>query len=512
MVHYFTTLQEYIIVYSWRLKGMINIFDKAHIIKLKQQGLSNREIARQSGINRKTIAKVWNKHLDLNDKLTKAEDKKVMRLIQEEITAKPKYNSSKRKRRKFNEAMEQVIDDLLAKEQIKELQLGSNHKQKITNQMIHQILLNKGFDIGITTISYIIKEKREKIRETFIKQTYELAQRLEFDFGEVKLIINGILTKAYLAVFSSPTTNFRMAYLYKSQTKKVFLDAHVRFFEDVQGVYDEVVYDNMKNVVSKFIGRNEKVLNEDLIKLSMYYGFNINVTNCFSGNEKGHVEGSVKHIRKQAFALKYEFSSFEIAQQHLKETLIKININSNIEEEKKYLKPYKAKLELAEISEYKVNKYSLIRIENNFYSIPEDLNGKEVIVKNYLNDIEVYYKQEFICRHNKIDGYLEYVLDINHYIKTFKSKPNALKNSQALANNPNLKTIYMKHYIKKPKLFIELIAENKHLSSEKMNEVLLKNYDSKIKVKELEDKIIEKAQQQINIYSKLLRGESINGN
>ena len=45
-----------------------------------------------------------------------------------------------------------------------------------------------------------------------------------------------------------------------------------------------------------------------------------------------------------------------------------------------------------------------------------------------------------------------------------------------------------------------------------MNEVLLKNYDSKIKVKELEDKIIEKAQQQINIYSKLLRGESINGN
>ena len=158
MVHYFTTLQEYIIVYSWRLKGMINIFDKAHIIKLKQQGLSNREIARQSGINRKTIAKVWNNHLDLNDKLTKAEDKKVMRLIQEEITAKPKYNSSKRKRRKFNEAMEQVIDDLLAKEQIKELQLGSNHKQKITNQMIHQILLNKGFDIGITTISYSIKE------------------------------------------------------------------------------------------------------------------------------------------------------------------------------------------------------------------------------------------------------------------------------------------------------------------------------------------------------------------
>lgn len=72
------------------------------------------------------------------------------------------------------------------------------------------------------------------------------------------------------------------------------MDSHVRFFEMVKGVYKEVVYDNMKNVVTKFIGKTEKVLNKDLINMSLYYGFEINVTNCFSGNEKGHVEGSVK--------------------------------------------------------------------------------------------------------------------------------------------------------------------------------------------------------------------------
>ncbi len=31
----------------------------------------------------------------------------------------------------------------------------------------------------------------------------------------------------------------------------------------VGGVYKEVVYDNMRNVVSRFIGRNERELNED---------------------------------------------------------------------------------------------------------------------------------------------------------------------------------------------------------------------------------------------------------
>lgn len=76
----------------------------------------------------------------------------------------------------------------------------------------------------------------------------------------------------------------------------MFLDSHVRFFKMIGGVWKEVVYDNMRNVVSKFIGKNEKELNEDLVKMSLYYGFDINVTNAFSGNEKGYVEGSVKYL------------------------------------------------------------------------------------------------------------------------------------------------------------------------------------------------------------------------
>ncbi len=38
---------------------------------------------------------------------------------------------------------------------------------------------------------------------------------------------------------------------------------------------------------------------------------------CFSGNEKGHVEGSVKIIRNHVFAANYEFNSFEDARDYL---------------------------------------------------------------------------------------------------------------------------------------------------------------------------------------------------
>ena len=69
----------------------------------------------------------------------------------------------------------------------------------------------------------------------------------------------------------------------------------------------------MRNVVNKFVGRSEKVLNEDLINMALYYGFKINVTNCFSGNEKGHVEGSVKFIRNKVFSKDYRFVSEDVA-------------------------------------------------------------------------------------------------------------------------------------------------------------------------------------------------------
>ena len=88
------------------------------------------------------------------------------------------------------------------------------------------------------------------------------------------------------------------------------MTSHVRFFEMLGGCFKEGVYDNMKNVVSRFIGRNEKELNKELIKLSLYYGYSVNVTNCFSGNEKGNVESVVKWIRNKVFALTYVFELF----------------------------------------------------------------------------------------------------------------------------------------------------------------------------------------------------------
>lgn len=445
---------------------MISIMDKFAIIRLKEQGDSSRKVAKQLGIDRKTVDKYYNEYKANLGKLDSEETN--IKEIQEKIISAPKYDSTNRRAYKYTAEIDTALDQILASEDEKRGLLGNN-KQQLTNLQIHKQLVNLGFDIGKSTISTKIKEKRNWKKECFIRQEYDFGDRLEFDFGEIKLVHGSETHRYHMAVFSSPSADFRWCYLYKNQSKGVFLDAHVNFFDMMAGVHREVVYDNMRNVVSRFIGKNEKLLNEDLIKMSIYYGFDINVTNCFSGNEKGHVEGSVKILRNQIFGPKYKFDSFEEAIQYMNARLIEINISSKIELEKKFLLPYKPKLELGEIKEVKVNKYSFVSIENNFYSVPDYLVGKTITAKVYHSDIDFYANNHYFYTHKKRDGSKEINIDIRHYLTTFERKPGALRNSLALKSMPELKSIFDIYFKSNPRKFIEILKENQEKS---INEII----------------------------------------
>ena len=274
---------------------MVKFMDKKDIIMLKEQGLSNREVSRETGHDRKTISKYWDEYRRQLHRLE--EPGTDVKAIQESLFAGPKYNATNRKRHKYTEAVDESLKAILKEEERKDRLFGPGHKQKLNNKQIHQKLVDAGFDISVVTINTALTEIRKRQREVFIRQEYELGERLEYDFGEVLLDCGEGVKTYHIAVLSSPGGGFRWMYLYTNQKKAVFMDSHVRFFEMMGGSYREVVYDNMRNVVNKFIGKSEKELNDDLLKMSVYYGFCINVTNCFKANEKGHVEKSVDVLR-----------------------------------------------------------------------------------------------------------------------------------------------------------------------------------------------------------------------
>ena len=484
---------------------MKNLMDISAMLKLKEKGMSNRAIARNLGVDKKTVNKYWNEYKANFEKLEKTNNSTEIIKIQENIVSKPKYNSENRVRRKITPKFLNALELILKDEEHKEKVLGTN-KQSLTQKQIYELLKNQGFDVSYSSVVLEMKRIKNSGKECFIRQDYDFGDRLEYDFGEVKLVIDGIVKKYYIAVLSSPAGNFRWCYLYDNSKKDVFLDSHVKFFKMIGGIWKEVVYDNMRNVVSKFIGKNEKELNEDLVKMSIYYGFEINVTNAFSGNEKGYVEGSVKYLRNQIFAENYKFPTEEAAIEYMESQLIKLNENSNIEEEKKKLKIARPPLELAEIRQSFVNKYGFVQIDNNFYSVPEYLVGLTVTSKIYYNKILIYSNNEFVCEHNKLKGEKKISADIRHYLKTLIQKPGALRNSYVLKSNPKLKSIFDKYYINNPKKFIDLIQKNKEKNNEELENILITNSGNLIDNIKYSNKINNLTRMQTSMYNQIMIG------
>ena len=66
---------------------MKNLLDKAAIIRLKEQGLSNRGVARELGIDKKTVNKYWNEYKDNLKELNETTDTAKISEIQENITS-----------------------------------------------------------------------------------------------------------------------------------------------------------------------------------------------------------------------------------------------------------------------------------------------------------------------------------------------------------------------------------------------------------------------------------------
>jgi transposase len=115
-----------------------------------------------------------------------------------------------------------------------------------------------------------------------------------------------------------------LAFLFTKQKMECFQEAHALFFKEAGGVYQEMVYYNMRVAVKRYSG-TEKEPTEGLLKLSLYYGFPFRFCNVQCGNEKGHVEWSVEVIRRKAFGFRDTFETIEEANQYLNEVCNRLN-------------------------------------------------------------------------------------------------------------------------------------------------------------------------------------------
>jgi transposase len=68
----------------------------------------------------------------------------------------------------------------------------------------------------------------------------------QYDWGQTKLIVNGIKRKVFFAVFALPYSHYRFLKVTKSMDGKAFVDAFISFVEHMNGIFPVLLIDIMK--------------------------------------------------------------------------------------------------------------------------------------------------------------------------------------------------------------------------------------------------------------------------
>ena len=450
------------------------------ILLFYREGLSLRQIAKKLKIHRRTVKARIDQYEQFKASPLSDQDKP-QSLLNQYLKTGSVYDIASRKKRKLSPQIIGIIDKCLLENEAK--RLDGRIKQRLKKIDIHELLLGAGHSISYSIVCDYISVKLLQFQEAFIRQGYGEGSCCEFDWAEVKIKLNGQSRRYYLAVFTSAFSNYRYAQLFQRQDSLAFKEAHICFFEHTGGVYQQMVYDNMRVAIASFVGKTEKIPTESLLQLSRWYQYQWRFCNTAKGNEKGHVERSVEYVRRKVFGFNDSFETIQEAQDHLLRRVLELNerpgkdlrdsAKVKLELERKGLHVHPGRMECFAGENLKVDNYLTVCFGTNRYSVPDHMTGKMVFAKVYSQWIKIYDANNVLCQHNRLYERFSWQIDINHYLVTLQRKPGAVAGSIALKQAPGwLQTMYSDHFVHDARSFIELLQycqindiENKQLCS-----------------------------------------------
>jgi hypothetical protein len=286
--------------------------------------------------------------------------------------------------------------------------------------------------------------------------------------------------KFYLAVFVLPFSLYRFARLYPRSTRLEVIQAHIEFFHGIGAVPETIFYDRMAVVYDS----RKQQLNEKFLEFSMHNGFRPCVCNPASPHEKGTDEESVGYIRRTTFGERSSFESFDEAMQWLSMRLAEINSHpvyhrpnvpvQGLVQERDLMHPLPTlEYENYELKRATISRYSLVKCEGNFYSVPDTYRPRHITLKVLVDRIVFLDGNDVIASHRRLTGKQKYSLDITHYITTFHRKPGALPNSRVLSQvDEHIQDLFNRYYQDDPKDFLSILDLMREASPETLSGAL----------------------------------------
>ena len=381
---------------------------------------SQRDVAKELGHSRKTVAKAL------------------------KLRIPPGYRLTEPRPRPIIESVRHIINTWL--EQNKK----ARRKQKQTAMRIYERLRDEyGFKGHYGTVQRYIKQAVDRQKEVFMLLQFEPGEEAQVDWHEGWVFENGIEQKYQFFCMKLCFSKAPFVYPYQKANLESFLDGHVRAFEYFGGVPQRIAYDNLKCAVIKVGKGKNRRLNKRFKELRAWYLFDTRFCNIAKGNEKGDVENCCKRSERTYLSPQPHVDGidqlasklFDYCQNDLRRKGPDVHGGKTqgelLEEEKSYLLPLQSeRFEACRRKSTFIDNYSLVRVDNVRYSAPVGWAYHSCAIKIFVDKITILCDHQVVAEHRRCYIAGQFVLEPAHYLKLLQRKPGSIDNARAFKGQP----------------------------------------------------------------------------
>jgi len=374
--------------------SMLTVYHQITIKTLDKQGKPKTHIAREMGCHRNTVRNVIRRE----------------KVIEKQIRHKPSYFDT------YRDKIKELLD--------KPACAG----RKVSRLRIHEILQEEyGVDKSYDNLCKYIQKNFPKPVPAFGVQMTEPGEMAEVDFGYLGMLPNlsGQLVKTWglaMVLGYSREIYCEATYDQKIGTLLFFLKNGFEFFG---GVPKRLKVDNMKTAILKN-QHYDLEFNQDFLEFTHHYSTVIVPCAPYHPEQKGKVESGIKYLQNN-FVKGRQFTDGDDLKNQLMDWVVNVANQRKHGTTKKipeavFQSEEKERLPALPGEEFsffqrgvrKVQANCHIHFENNYYSVPSLLAGKEVTVRWNEHLIRIIYEGEQVALHqlNKSQG--EYVTIRSH--------------------------------------------------------------------------------------------------
>lgn len=206
--------------------------------------------------------------------------------------AEPGVRRATARARPQRDKVEERLEELLG-----DAKRWTGGKQRLTATQLWRMVRAEGHLVGASLVKDFVREWKRKRAEVFVPLTYRPGDLAEVDFFEVVVTLEAVRRKAWMFLMRGMASGRDFAWLFPRQDQTCFLEAHVRAFEHLGGVYQRIAYDNLKPAVAKVLAGSERQLTARFAALANHYLYEPCFARPATGHDKGGVEARGKGIR-----------------------------------------------------------------------------------------------------------------------------------------------------------------------------------------------------------------------